>query len=694
MKLKYCLLIISILFVKTISALPKYWIGADGANWSDPSNWSGGLPSFNDTAFFNTGGSVNIDINPNIEGIQVTNNVNVNFIASSNRTIIIGNGGNPAMVFLVDLGSTLTLGGGSGVSIQTYGNFTSNTAKIKGTLILGQGNSSWSVNSLPASFTNTEVTGTIRIASNNTGSVILSATTGSFKFLSGSLLDWQRSGGSAPNADFQNGSIINITGITGSMMNFNSSAIYNGLLIWNCSGQSISGSAANLLPAGYTSMDSIRIVNTGSGTVRFTTNPNGFTIGSLEVQGGTLEMGAPGSNSASLTDTITNELKISGGTLLGNATFAFDNLGAAYPTTTFLKGNFIMSGGVLDFSNRTSGNLPGGAYILNIAGNVAQTGGVIQATQGFGAQNQFILNGKNAQNLELDNMTGQITLVANNSAGGINVKNHINLPYFLNLAQGYIQLNNYNLSVNAGLIDQSLVSPTPRIVTNGIGNLIVKNVAGSTTQLFPIGAFPKAYNPITIANNGTVSNDFRARSIYGITPSSGIDHSKTINRTWNISSANPITPGTVGLTYQYADSEKIFGAVVNTSGAMEEGHFINGNWSIDPTGTITPAGTTNNYTVGPFLPASLDSSFVIGNPSIISAAVIVYVFNGTGNWDNAANWLNNTIPPATLPANQEIQINPSSGDCVLNVTQHIATGAKITVMAGKSLVIPGNLILQ
>ncbi len=73
----------------------------------------------------------------------------------------------------------------------------------------------------------------------------------------------------------------------------------------------------------------------------------------------------------------------------------------------------------------------------------------------------------------------------------------------------------------------------------------------------------------------------------------------------------------------------------------------------------------------------------------------VYMFIGGGNWNDPANWTYNTMPPAVLPSGSEILVNPSLGSqCVLNVTQSILPGAKITVMAGKKLLIPLNLAIS
>lgn len=74
----------------------------------------------------------------------------------------------------------------------------------------------------------------------------------------------------------------------------------------------------------------------------------------------------------------------------------------------------------------------------------------------------------------------------------------------------------------------------------------------------------------------------------------------------------------------------------------------------------------------------------------------VYTFTGSGNWSDAANWLYGKIPPATLPSGSEIIINPfqPGSECVLNTSQVIAQGAKITIAENKKLKIPLNLVIQ
>lgn len=72
-----------------------------------------------------------------------------------------------------------------------------------------------------------------------------------------------------------------------------------------------------------------------------------------------------------------------------------------------------------------------------------------------------------------------------------------------------------------------------------------------------------------------------------------------------------------------------------------------------------------------------------------------YTFTGNGNWNDAANWSNNNIPPSPLPATNNIVINHTDGgQCILNVQQTVNSGATFTVNTGKNLVVQGNMRVQ
>ncbi len=90
---------------------------------------------------------------------------------------------------------------------------------------------------------------------------------------------------------------------------------------------------------------------------------------------------------------------------------------------------------------------------------------------------------------------------------------------------------------------------------------------------------------------------------------------------------------------------------------------------------------------------------VANNSSIFSNGYIVtpfvYNFIGSGNWSVASNWKNNLIPPASLPACSEIIVSPpGTAECVLDMPQTVASGARFTVAAGKKLRITNNLTLK
>jgi hypothetical protein len=96
--------------------------------------------------------------------------------------------------------------------------------------------------------------------------------------------------------------------------------------------------------------------------------------------------------------------------------------------------------------------------------------------------------------------------------------------------------------------------------------------------------------------------------------------------------------------------------------------------------------------VGPFvfnIPQRL-RSFEIG-PLVSSARV--YTFTGNGNWNNVANWESGQIPPAILPAESTIVIQPiTGGKCILNIPYTLSKGILLNVTSGSELLIQGNLI--
>jgi len=90
--------------------------------------------------------------------------------------------------------------------------------------------------------------------------------------------------------------------------------------------------------------------------------------------------------------------------------------------------------------------------------------------------------------------------------------------------------------------------------------------------------------------------------------------------------------------------------------------------------------------------------YVPGDSSSITAIIknddvqATYTFTGNGAFTEAANWLNNKIPPYNNPVYDEIIIDPANnGECVLSVPLKIRTGGRLLVKPGKKLRIDGNV---
>jgi len=67
-------------------------------------------------------------------------------------------------------------------------------------------------------------------------------------------------------------------------------------------------------------------------------------------------------------------------------------------------------------------------------------------------------------------------------------------------------------------------------------------------------------------------------------------------------------------------------------------------------------------------------------------------FVGNGNWSNADNWLNKMKPSPNAPGCREIIIDHAAGgSCILDVPQRLLKNAKLIVLPGKKLIIPGNI---
>jgi hypothetical protein len=71
----------------------------------------------------------------------------------------------------------------------------------------------------------------------------------------------------------------------------------------------------------------------------------------------------------------------------------------------------------------------------------------------------------------------------------------------------------------------------------------------------------------------------------------------------------------------------------------------------------------------------------------IAFSQTTYQFNGSGNWSDTSNWLNQLVPPTLLPKDDTILIDPQvNGECVLDVEQIVSDGSQLTVQPNKKFV--------
>lgn len=216
-----------------------------------------------------------------------------------------------------------------------------------------------------------------------------------------------------------------------------------------------------------------------------------------------------------------------------------------------------------------------------------------------------------------------------------------------------------------------------------------RNTAAASGFVFPVGK-AATYRPVTVTPLDATASVYAAEyfptaysTLTFTAPLTGISNTEY----WDISKTSGAN-ATISLSLNGT-------AVPGGTASNEVGvaHFEGGNWvSVSGTG-ITPGNSTTGTAISTAL--TTFSPFTLG----ILAAGTTYTFNGDGNWDNPANWSNNTIPPATLAAPNRIIINPTpGGSCILNNIvggqQIIATGAQIIISPNAKLVLPGNLVIQ
>ena len=123
------------------------------------------------------------------------------------------------------------------------------------------------------------------------------------------------------------------------------------------------------------------------------------------------------------------------------------------------------------------------------------------------------------------------------------------------------------------------------IVTNGTGELTVKNVSSSPI-LFPVGPSTTAYNPITISNGGGNDLSVRVEPTFTNSPT---DASKVVNAQWTISKTRMQTGNNVTLTSQWNASDEAGhpSPTFDRNSSIVVGHYGSSSWNEIPATAVS-----------------------------------------------------------------------------------------------------------
>jgi len=263
----------------------------------------------------------------------------------------------------------------------------------------------------------------------------------------------------------------------------------------------------------------------------------------------------------------------------------------------------------------------------------------------------------------------------------------------------------------------NLVFKNNLVAGNQAGSVLEKNTDWNMSKWFGdnkndslIATSGILISPYTVTDNNVFAGDYRpsagspALSNYNWNDSAFYRFDSTGNKTNFITC--PITVAApvsiIGPTNPYSyiqsgDTAKYYLSAKSIFGILRS------NWTV-PSGVTIQSGQGTDTLVVKFASTFNSGSMSVQNLSYCGALSVsrvltlkkilpvIYTFTGDGNWNIAANWSGNLIPPSSLPSGSEIIIAPASnGSCILNVPQTILPGGKITVQQGKNFIILGSL---
>lgn len=251
-------------------------------------------------------------------------------------------------------------------------------------------------------------------------------------------------------------------------------------------------------------------------------------------------------------------------------------IGTLYRINNNSSFNWIINGDLRIEGSFNISNNPGNKLVY-LRGNLIVSTGATLFENNTGVAT-IIFDGEEEQSITISGtIQNEINFTIDNPEG-VEILSNVTLPFNLNLIQGKISLNNFNLQITGAL---NGVSATRYIRTNGTGEY--RQLVTDAPLLYPIGN--STYNPLilTLSEESALLGARVLDTVYsaGLTGTPFTD--RVVNRLWDIN--GDLDGAELTLTVQWNEDEELVNFDRMNSYIS---HFINGLW--DPASPSEASG--------------------------------------------------------------------------------------------------------
>jgi hypothetical protein len=661
---------------QTLGPGTYYWNStAASADFQVPGNW---IPARNhtdaqDTLIFNNGATAalsNIPAVVNVNKLVIGNNSNISFSSNNVATLTT------KVLFQLDAGSTLTLGGGYVFKLAFNSTGIAAASNINGNLNL-TGSALYD-----ARYSNTLINGTVNVTGANAefNTTCVSNCTTQFLFGANSKYYHNRNGGKIPSASFDPSATVFVSGTTSvgpTMTVLTSQNQMLGNLVVDCPNATVN---MNLISTAF-NFNNVSIINPGSGI--FTITANSIVNGNLNIKKGTFSA----VTLSVLGDAVIDSATVNSGTyflsgaltILPMATFkaSFSLVGNTHQTVT-VNGTFVTT-----FNTTITLSNPSGATLTGIipinAGKVIVTSGKWNGTGHFTYSGSTSLKYSGALNLytsavewpQSGTTPSKITIAQTGSAPNnrVYLQETHTIPQAFNLTSGILVLGDYDVNyIDDVYFFEDYTSSNSFLATNGSGKINMTFPPGQNIKIFPLGDIDGANesSPVKLTfNNTTATPRLIGARAKDAKYANITDTANCLSRYWSFTDDGN-TPMDYSIQFAFKPADK-------------HGNLLS---LLQKWDGITWTSYPINAAIG-------DTTFILNNQTINSlnnvtftafalsqTASQVYTWTGaTGNdYQVAANW----TPNRNTPANTDLLLfNNGIADTVVNVPTQMITRLSI-----------------